>query len=357
MKFKYMTITVNKKIELDKIKIQEQKLSIINNMNVMSDGLTKKYPIINPDDIILEAEDEFEQALLEEIEVDNTTSDVKILVKETDPDGSSNVRPSTSTQEFIWINKRTGEIFTCLDYTNDNNIWMGQIKETAIMSPEVTLEGIENNGMVSYISFDIMDGNQLCSEVNDIKIHTDNISLSDKSLNGKCSYFKGSASGKFTHEELFRFQDFTVCYWVKRRSSFWNMNHFWKEEELNIYNDRNGDIHFNYSDGSGNSKAHDFPLGLPNDQWVHIAIKRVHGTSSLYINGNPVTFNLNITGADFTEISHGWTQMHIGNGSRGGLKGYIDDNYFFNRGLTDNEITIIYNKFKDKIDPNDHFTI
>ena len=50
----------------------------------------------------------------------NTANSVKeIIFSDNDPTNTTN----PSTTDIIWVNRTTGQIFTCLDNTQDNNVW------------------------------------------------------------------------------------------------------------------------------------------------------------------------------------------------------------------------------------------
>ena len=50
----------------------------------------------------------------------NTVNSVKeIIFSDNDPTSTTN----PSTTDIIWVNRTTGQIFTCLDNTQDNNVW------------------------------------------------------------------------------------------------------------------------------------------------------------------------------------------------------------------------------------------
>jgi len=345
MKFKYKTITISKKVELDKIKIQSQKHSIINNMNIKSDGVSKKYENIDPDDIILEAEDEYEQKLLDEILTENETTDVRIIIQDTDPRLDSNVRPITNTQEFVWINKLSGEIFTCTDYTYDKNVWVGQLRNTAIVPQGYTLDGILNDGLICYFDCNKINGNKILSN-NDLYAISKNVTNSKISVNNKSLYFKGNGYAKITNDELFRTQDLTITYWVRPRTSWWNQNHIWKDalNEFSIYQDTDRCIHFQFGENF-NYKHYTTDQSISLNEWTHISIIRKDCDCTILINNIEVSYTLELNGDDIQTVGWSWNPVHIGIGDKGSFKGYIDDVYIFNRALDVLEIDKIYNKY------------
>lgn len=252
--------------------------------------------------------------------------------------------------ELIWLNESTGELFICTDNTIDVNVWVGQLG-TIISSTKtlnISIDEIENNGLVAHYDFNSMTGKNFKSSKNNINGNTKNVCNSNDSIDGKSIYFKGNGYMKLAQPNLFQLDDFTICYWVKPRTWWWNQNHFWKDQknEFGIFQDTDLKMNLTFGNSEQNvlcSYQSSFTLDL-ND-WNHITIKRENGIVSFYKN-KVVDTSLVKTGDTFSTIGTSHNHLYFGTGNRGGFKGYMDDVYIFNRGLSNTEISTIQEKFQ-----------
>lgn len=95
--------------------------------------------------------------------------------------------------------------------------------------------------------------------------------------------------------------------------------------------------------GSGGEQTVTAPSAVPSNEWTHITITLLGSTATLYVNGTSVATN---TGITLTPASLGaTTQNYFGRSQYADpyLNAYVDDFRFYNRALTTEEVTALYN--------------
>jgi hypothetical protein len=351
MIFKHKNDEVSKKIKLDRAMIDGAKASIIKTKLVNEDRKDDINNIIE-NDIMLIGETTEEIEFLKKGEVSQVkelyqTKDAFIITSLTDPKTNTNISNDELDMGIIWVNKISGEVFTCVDNSIDNNIWVGQLG-TKIIPMNLTIEGIESNGLVTHFNFDEMKGKNFKSTTNNVDGNSKNVCQTTIAVNGKSAYFKGNGEIKLSQPKLFELDDFTICYWVRPTTQWWNQNHLWKDQknEFGIFQDTDLKLNLSYGNrDQGVLSLNTSSFSLDLNDWNHITIKRESGVVTFY--KNKISDTSIIKSGDIVNtIGKSNNPLIIGTGNRGGFKGFIDDLYIFNRGLSIAEITKINEKFK-----------
>lgn len=352
MVFKYKEIEVECKIQPSMTIIEKQKTSIINNKNIkIVDGVECKiHEIINCDEIEIIPTNDVEIKLLEELRRDTISTSTNTYISSVDPTIHSNLTNDTLNDDYVWINKTSGELFTCIDKTPDKNIWVGQLG-TLIIGKDITIEGIVSEDMVAYFNYDKKSGNIIKSVVNNIEAISYGVNLSRLSVNGKAAYFNRDKL-VVKNSELFSFTgDFTICIHIRPSGNNWTMDLFNKDKynEFNII--MNTDLTISFSHGNSvDYKKYTSSLKLIKRDYNFMAITRVNGLVSIFIahEFDELNYdnyvNMELFGNDFndtTDITSSNKDLIIGDGDRGNFYGRLDDTYFFKRGLNIAELNII----------------
>ena len=93
--------------------------------------------------------------------------------------------------------------------------------------------------------------------------------------------------------------------------------------------------------GTAGEQRLDAPAALPIDKWTHVAITRVGSTATLYIDGQPVATNANMTlsPADLGETTGNWLgRCQFPQRNVSYLNAQLDEFQIFDRGLTQAEV-------------------
>jgi DUF1680 family protein len=98
--------------------------------------------------------------------------------------------------------------------------------------------------------------------------------------------------------------------------------------------------------GTAGEQRLDAPAALPLDKWTHIAITRAGTTATLYVDGQPVATNANMTlsPADLGETTGNWLgRCQFPQRNVSYLNAQLDEFQIFDRGLTQAEVASLMN--------------
>jgi len=343
MLYKYKTLSISKKHE-GKIISLDKKKSIINGINVMPDGISKYYSIIDPNliETIPETPEE-EKDIVNQIVLETSTEN-RIINSFEDPTPTTNSKTYDTAQEIMWINNTTGEIFICIDYTIDNNVWVGQITGKKISNKIITLESIKSYNLIAHFNFHHIKGDKFLSSNNEISAYFNDLSQSSNTPfnEGKSCYFSKKSELEIKNGEYFMLDIFSIAYWVKPKH-LKESTHIHKDEmgEFSIWQDRNGRINCQCGDEIGNTMGTTSIGSIQENEWNHITIIKNNDYFEIYINA--IKQNVTNYGPVITVSKKTDTDIDIGYGYKDEYNGHFDELYFFDRVLLPEEITILKN--------------
>lgn len=345
MKFKYKDIEISKQPELNIKAINDHKKSFIenNNIKIFNGVETKIYPDIISDEIILIPETIEEEQLLAKDIISTVANNTSLYVSNSNPTITSNIESPLLNESIIYINKVTGELFTCIDNSINQNVWVGQngtiVKPTGISTI--------NDGLIMYFNMENMVGSKLYSS-NNIYGTMTNCKLVAGKI-GNALSFKGNTYITLEKTNFDLTKQLDINFWLYPDSFNSRQNIMSKSfsSEFSVVLERDGTISFLFGNSAteGTGQYNMFrtitPIVLSN--WTHISIQRVaHNIVNIYFNNQLVQQIVPRIVTDV--IVNSAYNIYLGTGYAGGLYGTLDDVYFHNRNITVDERTYLYNK-------------
>jgi hypothetical protein len=165
----------------------------------------------------------------------------------------------------------------------------------------------------------------------------------DRFFSSNAAYdFNGSGNISLTSPPTTGAQDFTISGWVKTNNTSvrkgiacWGQDNPWQSTYFFITNTGYLNFGFAYNGGPQSSTF------IADNQWHHVAVKCTSGLIQLYLDGQPTAtalqMNPNISGANKA------LGANIDNSGSNNFVGSLDDIGIWNRALTQQEITDLYN--------------
>ena len=165
----------------------------------------------------------------------------------------------------------------------------------------------------------------------------------DRFFSSNAAYdFNGSGNISLTSPPTTGAQDFTISGWVKTNNTSvrkgiacWGQDNPWQSTYFFITNTGYLNFGFAYNGGPQSSTF------IADNQWHHVAVKCTSGLIQLYLDGQPTAtalqMNPNISGANKA------LGANIDNSGSNNFVGSLDDIGIWNRALTQQEITNLYN--------------
>jgi hypothetical protein len=166
---------------------------------------------------------------------------------------------------------------------------------------------------------------------------------SDRFFSNNAAYdFNGSGNISLTSLPTTGAQDFTISGWVKTNNTTvrkgiacWGQDNPWQSTYFFVTNTGYLNFGFAYNGGPQSSTF------IADNQWHHVAVTCISGLIQLYLDGQPTAtalqMNPNISG---TNKALG---ANIDNSGSNNFNGALDDIGIWNRALTQQEITDLYN--------------
>jgi hypothetical protein len=165
----------------------------------------------------------------------------------------------------------------------------------------------------------------------------------DRFFSSNAAYdFNGSGNISLTTPPTTGAQDFTISGWVKTNNTSvrkgiacWGQDNPWQSTYFFITNTGYLNFGFAYNGGPQSSTF------IADNQWHHVAVKCTSGLIQLYLDGQPTAtalqMNPNISGANKA------LGANIDNSGSNNFVGSLDDIGIWNRALTQQEITNLFN--------------
>lgn len=209
-----------------------------------------------------------------------------------------------------------------------------------------TTSSIPTNGLVAYYPFsgnaNDVSGNGNNGTVVGATLTTDRFGNANKaySFNGSSNYISVQNSTSLQNISVY-----SISAWVKINN--WYNNFFpiiQKSDKSNLYGIYSLYVQPNSVDGNIGVKS--FGINYSNwtlGSWKHIVLVATNTTCSLYINGNLIS---NVNSANWPQSPLQNLPLIIGMDKPGAVEyanGTIDDIGFWNRALTQDDITALYN--------------
>jgi hypothetical protein len=198
-------------------------------------------------------------------------ADLDTIVRTVDPTITENLH-----RDIIWINKKTGEMFTCIDDSMDTNIWRGT-SPGKLIRPIPSADKIDFFGDNSCLGFYKLGDNAL-SETG--RYHGEDTGIEYKPV------FDGFVASSVKHNGTIKIKtDFnkdteivTISGWIKWTGMDSTMPFGWKYYDLYC---SNGYLGFNTSGGD----LYGFNFKEYKNKWVYITVEFKKGTpGKIYLN-------------------------------------------------------------------------
>jgi len=245
-----------------------------------------------------------------------------------------------------WVNISTGEIFICVDKTDSNNIWIGQMG--TIVSP--TSESLSDN-LVAHFDFDTLDGNTITDSTGNIEAIVSG-ALIQRGLVGNAFYFNGTTDVRISGDsyKLQLVDDLSISFWINPRAFNKVQSIIDKcyDGEFSIIMNKDASISFLCGNkGTANSWRYDEvrtpKKSLYQKNWSHLTFARVKVSGKMYaiLNGVLVA---EIDTQYAWSISTSNFDVTIGSGSDANFVGSLDDLYIHAKCLSIKENSLLYNK-------------
>ena len=253
-----------------------------------------------------------------------------------DPTVSENLPKGT-----VWINDTTGQIYVCVDDTQDNNVWEGYKPTIKIAPTTVDIVDIFSDG--SGIALYQLDGN-----TNDtggqFNGEEHSITYEDGKF-GQCANFSSDRNGYIdlsSHnlEDLkaislwFNYPTVTSSYWATILGSNLYGSGTQNNAKIAVYD---GGLH-TYHNSSNQSIAENVETGV----WHHLVITQVGDELyTYYLDGNKVKEALQDNNASLN-IRYIGSDNNENSAPDEAFEGKLDQIRFFNRSLNDDEVQQLY---------------
>jgi hypothetical protein len=165
----------------------------------------------------------------------------------------------------------------------------------------------------------------------------------DRFFSSNAAYdFNGSGNISLTSLPTTGPQDFTISGWIKTNNTTvrkgiacWGQDNPWQSTYFFVTNTGYLNFDFAYNGGPQSSTF------IADNQWHHVAVTCISGLVQLYLDGQPTAtalqMNPNISGANKA------LGANIDNSGSNNFVGSLDDIGIWNRALTQQEITALYN--------------
>jgi hypothetical protein len=335
MIFKYKELEIQLFPELDMKKIRDNMKSFIMNKNIDSTSKVDvlKYANINEADIIIIPETPEEIALLAQEEMNTISSNTNTIISNTNPQINSNINNNSLNDNFIWINKASGELFMCVDPTIDANVWIGQLG-TKIRPASFT--NIQDDLLFHY-SMDSYKGNTLSSS-NACEATMKNCKFVDGKI-GKCLQFVGNSYITINDflPNLTGKIEMNLFIYPESFSSRQNIISKSFAGELSVVQEKDGTISFYFgnsgNEGSGQYNVFRTTQSIPLKVWSHLTIKRIdYQTAEIYF-GDTLIPTVPFVNT-IVSVGASTSPLYIGTGYAGNYIGRMDDFFFHTRNLS-----------------------
>jgi len=265
---------------------------------------------------------------------------LKIIYRVEDPTIDSNI-----DTDILWVNKVTGEIFTCVDNTINQNIWQGQLG--TLIQPN-TVPNIYSD-CILHLPMDDIVGDRLEEKSNNYNVRARNCNIGVGQVNSSVK-FKWNSNVKVLNSwNLTINETFELNFWIKvdslsRRS---NIIHKAYGGEFSVVLETSGAISLYYGSCGCNCWPYSHIVSNPDTvkvgNWYHITIIRNNINSvSFMINNIPKSPYQSTYRVSSIESSY--NPILIGSGYQHSLNGSLDDLWFHNRILTQQERDYIFSR-------------
>jgi len=252
---------------------------------------------------------------------------VDIVVKNTDPTITENL-----DIDKIWVNKKTGDLFTCIDNTPDKNIWVGT-KSGKLIRPIPPADKFDFYGDGSSVAFyklsgDTRDSGGLYNGV-DTRIAWEpyfDEYVADSRLNGTIK-IKGLPFDDTTPKV-------TVSCWFKWNGKNGVMPFGWDQYDIYI---TSGKLGFNTFRGD----IYGIDFKKYNKKWVYLTVTFVNGDyGSIFVNGVRQELSQQLSSIQSSQAKMSPNFTIFGHNLSSGYRraGQIGRLRIFSKGLSDVEV-------------------
>jgi hypothetical protein len=196
--------------------------------------------------------------------------DITTVVRTVDPTIYENL-----DKDIIWINKRTGEIFTCIDDSIDANIWKGTTVGKIIrpVPPANKVDFFEDHSSLFFL--------QMNGDAKDMGglYHGNETGIKWKTgLDGECAY-SGRGQIRVNNLPIENTDAITISAWVKWTGRSGTMPFGFKQYDLYCYS---GNLGFNTAGGD----LLGFSFKEYRNKWIYLTVVFKRGEpGDIYING------------------------------------------------------------------------
>jgi len=256
----------------------------------------------------------------------------------------SEENPTTSINpeevNVIWYNKKTGEIFICINNTPNKNVWKGTKGTIVAPSTLTTFDIFKDNSAIALWTLD--------GHVNDLGGNYNGVwdssygACYDVGKFGQCACCNDWRNRQisFNIPELEKYDIITISAWV-----WWNGRCCVMPFGFKVYDIYVCCGYLGFNTGSGDVYGFDFRTYLY--KWTHIVAEFHNGEyGKIWINGNQMPLQqafggINKNNAKITSDFHifGW-------GANRSYRnfGKVDQVRMFNRALNDDEVQFLYHE-------------
>lgn len=208
------------------------------------------------------------------------------------------------------------------------------------------------DGLVAWWKLDETIWNGTAGEVKD-SINGNNATASGgayvtNGLVGNCGYFNGASAYVQTTNSFQIEKTFTACGWFKRMyiagnegKLFWHLKSSGTYYGWQVYMLPDDKIKANVGAYQTDYVVTD--AAISNEQWHFVALVSNGTTFRIYVNGFPASVEQNVGEQTFTAEPF---RIGKGIGANEWFSGTIDDVRLYNRALSSNEVSTIYNRYK-----------
>lgn len=347
MIFKYKELEISLSPELNMKMIHDNKKSFINNRNIkVENGIEALiHPTIVESEIIMVAETPEETVLLTQDEISSISSNTNTYISNINPQITSNINNVALNENFIWINKISGELFMCVDPTIDANVWIGQLG--TIVKP-TGFETISDD-LLFHLKMDEITGTTVSSTTPISGVST-NCKIVPGLINN-CLQFVGNSyitidkflpnlTGKIEINLFIYPESFASRQTIMSKSY---------AGEFSVVQEMNGTLSFLFGssgiEGQGQWNTFQTTQPVLLNTWNHISIQRVDYQNARIFYGEteiptvPIINKIVSVGASASTVP-----FYIGRGYAGYYRGKMEDIFFHLRNLSNDERTYLISR-------------